>query len=246
MGVEDRAVTCVLPEVSLVHRYYDPATGSFLSVDPTVQTTEQPYSYAGNDPVNVSDPSGDFPGHTLGLLCLGTCTNYSSSRTFFRTVPRPGCTTGCGVGSHWTFTHTTGALNTTRLTFTVTGGDPLYVYVIDFLEFPDTTFNVCAEPRNDCQQDTLVFEEGMRVKFPTQDSVATSGDSGRRDWVGHGFQVRVTARVDPLPAALSLKTATPPAYGLAVGSWSSIRTVTATEATKTTACGSTTSNTFVA
>ena len=42
----------------LINRYYDPATGQFLSVDPLVGLTGQPYSYAGNDPVNASDPSG--------------------------------------------------------------------------------------------------------------------------------------------------------------------------------------------
>jgi RHS repeat-associated protein len=43
----------------LVHRYYDPTTGQFLSVDPDVKTTHQPYEYAGDDPVNNTDPSGD-------------------------------------------------------------------------------------------------------------------------------------------------------------------------------------------
>ncbi len=42
----------------LIHRYYDPATAQFLSSDPLVDVTGQPYSYAGNDPVNGSDPSG--------------------------------------------------------------------------------------------------------------------------------------------------------------------------------------------
>jgi len=42
----------------LVGRYYDPATGQFLSVDPMVDETGQPYAYAGDDPVNASDPSG--------------------------------------------------------------------------------------------------------------------------------------------------------------------------------------------
>ena len=38
--------------------YYDPATGSFLSVDPLVQYTHVPYEYAGDDPVNAIDPNG--------------------------------------------------------------------------------------------------------------------------------------------------------------------------------------------
>ena len=41
-----------------VGRYYDPATGQFLSVDPLVDETGQPYAYAGDDPVNGSDPTG--------------------------------------------------------------------------------------------------------------------------------------------------------------------------------------------
>jgi RHS repeat-associated protein len=39
-------------------RYYDPATESFLTRDPTAQTTQQPYSYAHDSPVNSSDPTG--------------------------------------------------------------------------------------------------------------------------------------------------------------------------------------------
>ncbi|MGH9169527.1 MAG: RHS repeat-associated core domain-containing protein [Acidimicrobiales bacterium] len=39
-------------------RYYDPATGQFLSVDPDIDQTGQAYVYAGGDPVNNVDPSG--------------------------------------------------------------------------------------------------------------------------------------------------------------------------------------------
>jgi len=44
--------------VYLIHRYYDPTTGQFIGVDPLVSQTGQPFSYAGNDPVNNSDPLG--------------------------------------------------------------------------------------------------------------------------------------------------------------------------------------------
>jgi RHS repeat-associated protein len=44
--------------VYLLNRYYDPATGQFISVDPIVDETDQPYVYTGGDPVINSDPSG--------------------------------------------------------------------------------------------------------------------------------------------------------------------------------------------
>ncbi len=44
----------------VVGRYYDPATGQFLSVDAKVQQTLEAYLYAGDDPVNGSDPNGMF------------------------------------------------------------------------------------------------------------------------------------------------------------------------------------------
>ena len=39
-------------------RWYDPATGQFTSVDALVAITGQPYSYAGGNPMNGSDPLG--------------------------------------------------------------------------------------------------------------------------------------------------------------------------------------------
>ena len=39
-------------------RWYDPATGQFTSVDALVSLTRQPYSYAGNNPINGGDPLG--------------------------------------------------------------------------------------------------------------------------------------------------------------------------------------------
>ncbi len=50
-------------------RYYDPATSQFLSVDPLVDVTGQPYGYANEDPANESDPGGLGPQLTE---CTGT------------------------------------------------------------------------------------------------------------------------------------------------------------------------------
>src|SRR5262249_7331370 len=44
--------------IYLVNRYYAASTGQFLSVDPEVSSTLQPYAYADGDPVSASDPSG--------------------------------------------------------------------------------------------------------------------------------------------------------------------------------------------
>ncbi len=53
-----------------VHRYYDPQTGQFLTVDPLVAQTGQPFSYANDDPVNLSDPSG-LAGGGPAAMCSG-------------------------------------------------------------------------------------------------------------------------------------------------------------------------------
>ncbi len=41
-------------------RWYDPETDAFTSVDPELSSTNQPYQYAGEDPVNGIDPSGEY------------------------------------------------------------------------------------------------------------------------------------------------------------------------------------------
>jgi RHS repeat-associated protein len=46
-------------------RWYDPATGQFTSVDPLQQLTDQPYTYASDNPINYTDPSG-----RCGALCV--------------------------------------------------------------------------------------------------------------------------------------------------------------------------------
>ena len=56
-----------------VRRYYDPATGQFISVDPLVDQTEAPYAYAADDPVDASDPSG-----LLSLCGFGYCVSTHS------------------------------------------------------------------------------------------------------------------------------------------------------------------------
>src|SRR5580658_4225489 len=49
-------------------RDYDPSTGQFLSVDPAVAVTEEPYSYAEDDPINREDRTGLG---SEGEICIG-------------------------------------------------------------------------------------------------------------------------------------------------------------------------------
>jgi len=71
----------------LVNRFYDPNTAQFLSVDPDVTITGQPYAFAGDDPLDYSDPTGlriqgaagqeASPTATGGTTCSEGCSKYS-------------------------------------------------------------------------------------------------------------------------------------------------------------------------
>src|SRR5205823_1374294 len=66
-------------------RYYDPTTGQFLSRDPMLNRTWMPYSYAANDPANLTDSSGldagDFFNWLGGLVggAVNAVTNFVGS-----------------------------------------------------------------------------------------------------------------------------------------------------------------------
>ncbi len=64
-----------------IGRYYDPTTGQFLSVDPLVAQTSEPYSYVAGDPINATDPDGACgPGGALGSgPCLSEIEHTASA-----------------------------------------------------------------------------------------------------------------------------------------------------------------------
>jgi RHS repeat-associated protein len=71
------------PATGLIYlraRDYDPTTGQFLTTDPAVDTTRQPYSYAGNDPLTFSDPTGltSIADYITGALTHGATGNLVS------------------------------------------------------------------------------------------------------------------------------------------------------------------------
>lgn len=70
----------------LDNRHYDPTTGTFLSVDPLVTKTMQPYIYGAANPVTFSDPSGLDPDTSSQVRSQveanGGCTYSSGYKCF--------------------------------------------------------------------------------------------------------------------------------------------------------------------
>jgi RHS repeat-associated protein len=84
----------------LNNRYHDPTLGTFISVDPLVNKTGEPYIYASGNPTTLSDPTG-----------LEPCSWRSSVETRHDgkgqvqlkkslKQTRAGCFGGCGSGPH--------------------------------------------------------------------------------------------------------------------------------------------------
>lgn len=68
----------VLDRAALINRYYDPATGQFLNVDPAVGITQAPYTYVDDDPLNATDPNG--------MLCLSpSCLKHDVTQAWNNT-----------------------------------------------------------------------------------------------------------------------------------------------------------------
>jgi RHS repeat-associated protein len=55
--------------IYLRNRVYDPATAQFLTVDPAVALTREPYAYGGDNPVNRRDPDGLSAEGLEGVPC---------------------------------------------------------------------------------------------------------------------------------------------------------------------------------
>jgi hypothetical protein len=92
----------------LVNRYYDPASYQFLSIDPKVASTMQPYAFVGGDPLNESDPLGlrpTGPGNCVGgrRSCERRVRRYQASvRRFERQETRFLTSVGHYVAKHRT------------------------------------------------------------------------------------------------------------------------------------------------
>jgi RHS repeat-associated protein len=68
--------------VYLRARYYDPATGQFLTTDPAQALTRSPYGYAGGNPLNFTDPSGELAPPAIGAIVGGVVGAVSAGGTY--------------------------------------------------------------------------------------------------------------------------------------------------------------------
>lgn len=79
--------------IYLINRYYDPTTAQFLSIDPALAQTGQPYSFTGNDPLNATDPNG-----ARGWYCIGGQTHYYQGNKFGAPNGKCGGSSGSYLG----------------------------------------------------------------------------------------------------------------------------------------------------
>jgi len=126
--------------VSTVGRYYDPATSQFLSVDPLVDVTQQPYGYANENPANESDPSGLWS-------CKGPVTGPGLTQTAADAEVLKDC--GPGYNNSFPYNRTTPWYDIRSLTYhsgtqcvTASGTGPIPTNVSAYTNAPGPAYSV--------------------------------------------------------------------------------------------------------
>lgn len=102
------------PDTGLVYmqaRYYDPAVGRFLSVDPQRPSAGNAfsfdrYAYADNNPIRNIDPNGKFPGPPLFQISI---TNQLTIQAYHDDVVQPAAAAIAAVDSKVDVTYSGGA-----------------------------------------------------------------------------------------------------------------------------------------
>jgi RHS repeat-associated protein len=205
--------------VYLINRYYDPTVGSFVTVDPDVTMTNQPYLYVADDPMNATDRTGlrlQGPGtascgEEAGVIsCTGATSNGTS------VVGSDNTNTGALTGA---FTTGTPAVSTTPTstspynngpsvvvqgpTYTIPLG-PITVDATTSLTIvgPNSNPNVQVDPEGDL---TLSGAGGSSATFawynPSVDLVAAGSTftTSQTASFGDGDRATVTFTLTPQP-----------------------------------------------
>jgi RHS repeat-associated protein len=175
--------------IYLVNRYYDPVTGQFMSVDPDVASTLEPYGYVNDDPINESDSDGQLG---CGFLWLGTCSANSVS------TARPSPING----SSWNFSQAAGTPSQTTqpINLTLRLHSQVAVLVVDrtFLATGGIDVAICADDGSrGCYQLGLLYGQVSHpVNLPVDSTAA--GDANYRYTVD-AYQVSADDLFKPDP-----------------------------------------------
>jgi RHS repeat-associated protein len=93
--------------IYLQARYYDPSTAQFLTIDPALATTAQPYAYVGDNPLNSIDPTGlcwsgfgwacDAARYAVDVVAVAPYAVYAGSYEAASGLN----SLGCDIGACW-------------------------------------------------------------------------------------------------------------------------------------------------
>lgn len=164
-------------------RFYDPATGQFLTRDPIEGQTRQPYSYARQNPLNLVDPSG-----LVGELAGGGCLVGEAIQ------PIGGCAPGAAAGATAEVAIAAGAVITAWLAAEAADSDD------------SASDEPCLEPRVDpWERETQIGSASQERTEDAQfvDKLETSAGSNPESPFGNGPRWKqVAALIARLIAAL--------------------------------------------
>ncbi len=104
--------------IYLINRYYDPVTDQFVSIDPEVTMTDQPYAFSNDNPLDNSDPTGLFALALSGSSPAPTVGKGNGPRpvTVTEDTPPPPIIVSTSTFGYWQITGSitvTGAPGTT-------------------------------------------------------------------------------------------------------------------------------------
>ena len=119
---------------SRVGRYYDPATGQFITVDPLVDETVQPYAYAFGNPVDGTDPLG-LRGCGLNPVCYGSKAVHATSNLVNCYLDGSSC---------WRHAEANAGVGALNAAITLTGGNAGDLLPIPFPCQPGAGFGAAA------------------------------------------------------------------------------------------------------
>ncbi len=144
-------------------RYYDSSTGQFLTVDPEVATTMEPYAYAQEDPVNTADPTRDC-GIDIFQSCDPRCPASVQPLAPWQCAAEYGVVRLVkGEGASGLCSDLTGSL-----VFHVKGVQKCVVYSDEGTAVLTTTFNGCGP---------YIFSGGVSVFAGNTDNLNAYGGS---------------------------------------------------------------------